>query len=226
MAPAPPPSSPDTGSLVLELVDPATDCIVAERRLGPAEADALRKLLALQPEQLRPWEVLDLDLPDDRLDALREALGLTADYPHATARLRPRHLADALPYTIHTNRELILMRQGLKPLACFYEEYPRPGDASLIPEQYFEPFVTSGAFVRREYVALCQPKETARSIRYVFYARRGEAWRIDAFILLQNTGAVTGWNEALERMEGTLLGYEEWQTEAFINIIFNRDKKQ
>ncbi|MCC6778157.1 MAG: hypothetical protein IT537_16220 [Hyphomicrobiales bacterium] len=52
--------------------------------------------------------------------------------------------------------------------------------------------------------------------RFVLYALKHEEWRIDAFILLQETAARVGWSEGFERMLGSLLGYEEWQNEAFI----------
>jgi hypothetical protein len=43
----------------------------------------------------------------------------------------------------------------------------------------------------------------------VFYALPGQEWRIEALILLLKTAEVTGWNEGFERMERSLLGYED-----------------
>jgi hypothetical protein len=39
---------------------------------------------------------------------------------------------------------------------------------------------------------------------------------------LYKTAAKANWNEGLERLEGTLLGYEEWQDDAFLGR-FPRD---
>lgn len=46
------------------------------------------------------------------------------------------------------------------------------------------------------------------------YAKKQEEWRIEAYILLRNTWKKSGWSEALERMEDSLLGYEEWQNDS------------
>ncbi len=131
-----------------------------------------------------------------------------------SAVLRPRRWFDDLPYQIHTNRELALMLDGMKPLAAFSEEYPSSTDESVIPEQLFDRYVADGLFLKREYVETEILK--GYRTRRILYARSDEAWRIDAYILLWHTAKVTGWNESLERMEGFLLGYEEWQTDAYV----------
>lgn len=106
------------------------------------------------------------------------------------------------------------MLDGVKPFAAFSEEYPSLTDDSVIPEQLFDRYVADGRFLKREYVEIRSLR--GYRTRRVLYARPDEAWRIDAYILLWHTGQVTGWNESLERMEGFLLGYEEWQTDAYI----------
>lgn len=131
-----------------------------------------------------------------------------------SAILRARHWLDDLPYEVHTGRELALMLRGVKPFAAFSEEYPLLGNDSVIPEQLFDRHVVAGRFVKREYVKT--RILGGHRTRYILYARPDEAWRIDAYILLWHTGQATGWNESLERMEGFLLGYEEWQTNAYI----------
>jgi hypothetical protein len=88
----------------------------------------------------------------------------------------------------------------------------------------FDHYVEAGRFVKREFVA---PLNEAPSlnrpqllgIRYVLYATSHEDWRIDAFIELLAKGETYGWSEELERMEGTLLGYEDWQTDIHINNL-------
>ena len=42
-------------------------------------------------------------------------------------------------------------------------------------------------------------------------------WRIDAYLLLHQTAIKTGWREGFERMEGSFLGYKEWQNDAILN---------
>ena len=114
----------------------------------------------------------------------------------------------------HTGRELTLMLSGKKPLAMFYAEIAELPNEVLIPEQAFAPHLTSGAIVRAEltlesgYSALLGRNA---HIRYVFFARAQQEWRISAMSLLRESFAKSRcpWNEALERIEGTLLGYTD-----------------
>jgi len=53
----------------------------------------------------------------------------------------------------------------------------------------------------------------------VFYARPTEEWRIDVFIAMLSVAAKTGWSEGLERLEGKLLGYEDWQTDIYLERL-------
>jgi hypothetical protein len=114
----------------------------------------------------------------------------------------------------HTGRELALMLSGKKPLAMFYAEISELPDESLIPEAAFAPHVSAGAFVRGEITLESSYSVSLgrnAQIRYVFFAPVQEAWRITATSLLRESFAKSQcpWNEALERMEGRLLGYSD-----------------
>ena len=131
---------------------------------------------------------------------------------------------DPLPYEIHTNRELEFMLSRGKPLAHFSDAYPAEPDEEIIPELAFAPHVAEGKFVMREFVLpLQEPAPTGhpdvRGIRHVFYARSAEAWRIDAYIMMLAAAAKAGWSEGFERLEGSLLGYEEWQTDLHLERL-------
>jgi hypothetical protein len=47
-----------------------------------------------------------------------------------------------------------------------------------------------------------------------------QEWRIDAMILLMDSAAKCGWSEGFERVQGSLLGYENWQNDIFIEKIY------
>jgi hypothetical protein len=128
-----------------------------------------------------------------------------------------------LPYELHTNRELELMLAGTKPVAYFYDVSPAEPSEEIIPEQAFAPFVMSGTFIRREWLQPLPgpPPPSApeiRGTRYVFFALPAEEWRIDELIALKNDASAR-WSEAKERREGSLLGYEEWQNDAWIAAL-------
>ena len=132
--------------------------------------------------------------------------------------------SDPLSYEIHTNRELELMLERGKPLAHFSDAYPGEPDEATFPEQAFACYVESGRFVRRELVEpLREPPPNdhphVRGIRHLFYARASEEWRIDAYIMMMAAAAKAGWSEGFERLEGSLLGYEEWQTDMHLERL-------
>lgn len=132
----------------------------------------------------------------------------------------------ALPYEVHTNRELEFMLERGKPLAHFSDGYTGEPDEEIFPEEAFSPHVENGKFVKREFVEPetlqgPRPKGHAdiRGIRHLFYARTSEAWRIDAYIMMMAAAARSGWSESLERLQGSLLGYQEWQTDAHLERL-------
>jgi hypothetical protein len=120
----------------------------------------------------------------------------------------------------HTGRELALMLAGKKPLAMFYAEVSELPWEELIPEEAFSPYVQEGRFVRVEtdypggYV---EALGREARFRYVFFALAEEAWRIRAMMLLKQSFQESNcrWNEALERMECSLLGYSKEETDAW-----------
>ncbi len=120
---------------------------------------------------------------------------------------------DNYPYEIHTNRELELMLQGTKPLAAFSEVFELSYDEWIIPEKAFAPHIARGTIIKREHISIGPLNRKSRS---VLYALLGEEWRIDAYLLMWEVAQKSGWNESMERMEGRLLGYEEWQCDFHI----------
>jgi hypothetical protein len=58
--------------------------------------------------------------------------------------------------------------------------------------------------------------------REVYYTRKGEEWRIQAWKLISAASRKSGWNENFERLEGMLYGYEEWQMDWWITHLRER----
>lgn len=209
-----------TKSLVLETIDSATGCIVENVEFNNAEVSILLALLEMEDVDFfgvsYDLDAMDISKIRDAFEwkSLNEAIN--------AARLRARGAWDALPYKIHTGRELLMMLAGEKPLAAFCEIYPPMMNYELIPESHFDSYVADGLFLKREYV--CLEKNNSKT-RVVLYARKGEEWRIEAYILLKHTADKFGWNEGFERMEGSLLGYEAWQNDIHIKTMFNGGAK-
>jgi hypothetical protein len=109
------------------------------------------------------------------------------------------------------------MLEGRKPLAMFYAEVSELPDEELVPEERFTPFVNSGQFVRGEMIQEGQyHPRVGRNVRvkYIFFAHKAEAWRIEAMKLLRRASGKSGWSETCERMEGSLLGYTDEENDA------------
>ena len=129
-----------------------------------------------------------------------------------------------LRHELHTGRELEFMLERGKPLAHFSDAYPSEPDEEIVPELAFGVHVRDGKFVKREFVEPLrgpppQGHPHIRGIRHVLYAKPAEAWRIDAYIMMLTDAAKAGWSEEFERLEGSLLGYEDWQTDLHLERL-------
>jgi hypothetical protein len=123
----------------------------------------------------------------------------------------------------HTGRELELMLEGRKPLAVFYAFADELPDEQLIPEERFSAYVSAGRFVRDEITLSDRQTKTGhpRELKYVFFAKHEEGWRIRALALVIRTYHHMGHTEeGIERVESALLGYTEAEIDAWCNHQF------
>jgi len=203
---------------VLQAFDHITQTVCAEWRVQIDDQDQLRSILAPESEDDPALEYRYDGM--SRTDICRIGkLCLPPLIPDSifTAIRRPNPAFDEMPYLIHTNFELPLMLEGRKPLAVFRDGYPSEWfDEFLAP---FEPFVASGQLVRRiidtPMPHLKQRRPDLEGMRDVFFALPGEEWRIDAYIdKIRNR--ISDWDYDLERLQGSLLGYEDWQNDWWI----------
>jgi hypothetical protein len=116
------------------------------------------------------------------------------------------------PYLIHTNRELGLMLKGIKPLAMFADGEDYFPEAVLRYLRMFDRHVESGRFTRRDVIVA---NSNGVKIRHIYFALRGEEWRIQAMIDLKSRPG--RWTRAKEREEGELLGYTPEQNDLWLS---------
>lgn len=200
---------------VVEFIDSISGCISGQSFLEIDDVLELCEIVDPGAANIHPAAQYELD--DFSVREINYRFGKSLIVGAGTARLRSCNLLDDLPYKVHTGRELEFMLSQGKPFAAFSEYYPSDASYEYIPERYFDIYVNSGLFLKREYILLGEHRQ-----RVVLYSRKSEEWRIDAYILLKMTMAKTGWNEGFERMEGKLLGYEEWQNDIFIEKIYKK----
>lgn len=201
---------------VLQAVDPDMDYPVLEARFQIEDLSVIRTILAGECDgdpDLRCGYALDTD----QLDAISSLCGVAFDSRDRPVGLAPWHSIREAPYLVHTGFELPLMLEGRKPLSKFADTYPSDWLDEVVAR--FEPFVKGGQIVRRVVTeAWPEPRRHANQrlvagLREVFFTLPGHEWRVDANQLLYEIGLKTGWNDTLERLEGRLLGYEEWQND-------------
>jgi len=119
----------------------------------------------------------------------------------------------------HEGRELELMLAGVKPLAMFSDVIPSNYEW---PDALFEPHVSSGVFVKREF--LTDAKDGRRKVRHLYFALPEEAWRIEKAHAL-SLMSFDAWCEDAEEscvQLGRLLGYGEDEIEVFIRWASER----
>lgn len=205
-----------TGSaFMLRAIDPTLASIVHEARID-TDPQTLCERLEMPLAELESGAYFELE-PEAVRDLVQH---FQLDFPAGDlpVELHPWHPNDDLPYRVHSGRELALMLAGTKPLAVFVDEHPSLHGERIIPEGAFAPYVASGRLIQREIITPLGPDAPivqGRPIgsRRVLYALSQEAWRIEAYLLLWGTAAKSGWNAGFERLEGSLLGYEDWQND-------------
>jgi hypothetical protein len=210
---------------VLEAFDRTVWCAIAQAPLRIADIDTLRTILGLTAHEDTKLE-LTYQLDDEQVGAIISAFDC----------FDPRQIGDAnlamsifrwppalfeVPYLVHTNYELPLLLDGRKKLArmshCF------PPDA-FEGEERFDHWVANGFLYREEVVEPFEkPVGGLRGHRTVYYTPRGEEWRIAANKLVwQASEKSGGWNEHFERLDGMLLGYEDWQNDWWIKYCLEK----
>jgi hypothetical protein len=123
----------------------------------------------------------------------------------------------------HEDRELELMLAGKKHLSSFFLEVGI--EREIFPEGQFDLHVAEGLFLKDvridHYVSADGEEISARS---VLYATASEAWRIPAMRMIQDIyrSMGPGWRPDLERVIGSLLGYDRNDVELFVERLAKR----
>jgi hypothetical protein len=97
-------------------------------------------------------------------------------------------------------------------------------ERETFPERQFDMHVAEGRFVkdiRIEQFSLYGEEMAARS---VLYATTDEVWRIPAMRMIEDiyNSMGPGWRPDLERVKGSLLGYDSNDVELFIERLVKR----
>jgi hypothetical protein len=129
-----------------------------------------------------------------------------------------------VPYLVHTGYELVLMLDGRKKFARMSTEYPARHEG----EDQFDRYVAQG--VLHKEVELEKFAEPVRlkdgrlleGFRTAYYTLKGEEWRISAWKLILKASRKSSWSEDFERLEGMLFGYEDCQSDWWIDDMRER----
>jgi len=202
-----------TLSLVLEEIDPDTNCIAGLAFFDAVNIDELESVTEIYFEDDRDI-AYQYDLLPEEMDLIKRHYVLESITGKSGGRLRARAPYDELPYLLHTGRELSLMLSGVKPMAYFVyfegEEFRDPVDEA------FDRHVSSRAIIHSEHCLILGGAVKRKAV-YTIYTLPGEEWRADALMQLRKSASESGWSEERVRLEGTLLGYEDWQNDVYVN---------
>ena len=123
---------------------------------------------------------------------------------------------EKLSYLTHNGIELKLMLHRKKPMAFFM--HPEAEKDWFIENVgfKFEKYIQSGKILKFSH------KMKTLGVDSIIYAYTlpDEQWRADALFLLMESFSKCKsrlrWSEGLERMLGSLLGYEDWQNDEYV----------
>lgn len=197
----------------LQALDPDYGCAVLEATFEITDLDELRTIL--EPDAANdPGMEMVYTLDVDILATITKRYGIAFDPGDRQVRLEPWDSLRAIPYLVHTNFELFLLINGTKQFARHLEICP---PHSHFDEQLYDRFVSEGLLHKEVFIDTF-PKpiklkdgRVYEGNREVCYTRKGQEWRIPAWRLIRSAFAKSHWNDDFERLEGMLLGYEEWQ---------------
>jgi hypothetical protein len=189
---------------------PAFETMFVVERLE--ELQALLGAAADEDPELEMHYTLD---PGD-LDAINHRFGLAFDPGRRAICLTKWTSIREAPYLVHTGFELVLMIDGRKPFTRIDDSYP---PHQHYDEDLFDRYVALG--ILHKEVQLEPFEEPVRhrdgriseGLRTVYYTLKGHEWRIPAWKFVSEASRKSGWNESFERLEGMLLGYDEWQND-------------
>ena len=217
--------STEARQFVLQARDSDHGSPVFEARFPVAELDDLRALIGIDPDDDPAFEgPYTLDAAESAAVAARFGVAFHADGHDVylwswTDRWSSRRHP---PYPVHTDYELPLLLEGRKQLADMSDAYPPHRHFN---EDKFDRYVTEGILhkeiIHEPFKDRLEPYRIRdgrvfEGMRRVYYARKGEEWRIPAYRLISDAANKSGWNEDFERLQGVLFGYEAWQVDWWI----------
>jgi hypothetical protein len=126
----------------------------------------------------------------------------------------------------HEGHELELMLAGKKHLSSF--SFEDGIEREIFPESQFDLQVAKGFLVKDVRVECWIAADGEEvNMRSILYATAGEAWRIPAMRMIQDiyhSKRQPGWRPDLERVIGSLLGYDRNDVELFVQRLAKRQR--
>lgn len=213
---------------ILQAIHPEYGCPAFEAMFEVDRLEELRELLGSAAEDDPDLEYFYTLEPDD-VTAINQRFGVGFDPQGGTACLyKWTSFLREPPYLIHTGYELFLMLDGRKQFARMSEVYPPVHHQH---EECFDRCVAQGLLYKEVEIERIDREIRSKDgrpierIRTAYYTRKGEEWRVPAWRLIQAASRKTGWNDTLERLEGMLFGYEDWQNDWWSEQLRQRKRQ-
>jgi hypothetical protein len=208
---------------ILQALDPEYGHPAFETMFIVERPQELRTLLGAAADEDPDLEMFYTLDPADVV-AINRHFGLSFDPEGRKTSLYNWTGSSEIPYLVHTGYELVLMLDGRKKFARMSTEYPAKHEG----EDQFDRYVAQG--VLHKEVEVEQFAEAVRlqdgrlleGFRTAYYTLKGEEWRIPAWKLILKASRKSSWSEDFERLEGLLYGYEDRQTDLWIDDIRKR----
>lgn len=201
---------------ILQAIDPDHGSPVFEAMFVAEQPDEVRRLLGDGAKD-DPELEMHYRLESDEVAAISRHFSVPFDPGGRPTSLYQWTQSREFPYLVHGGFELALMIDGRKP-------FTRMGPDHYPPHRHwnedrFDHYVEQGLLHKEITLEKLDESIQARDgrvfegLRTAYYTLKGEEWRIQAWQLVAKAASKSGWNDALEHLEGMLLGYEDWQNE-------------
>lgn len=202
---------------ILQAIHPERRVVVLESRFSVDAVSDLGHLLGSASDD----DLFELYYPtESELEALVRRFDVAFENHGWLIRLHDEALRGACPYLLHPGNELQMLLDGTKQFATqehFYPPYKHED------EDKFDRHVSAGR-LHKEVVLDTkyfqkQRKDGIEGFRLIYYTRKGEEWRVPAWKMLWSAAERQPWNDGYERLMSMLFGYENWQTDWWVNFI-------
>lgn len=203
--------------VTIDLIEEVHNCIVGRFVFQISSVKEIENLINIDFEEDNTIGY-DYDLNYDAVSKIMDNFKISNNALFNSGIIRRNIETDNFSYFVHTGGELCLMLKKLKPFS-YFSFFDKDINEYKDIMNKFSPYVSSGDFFNYNF----ELHVDGLRVRYLTFSLPDESWRGPALELLKKSGLKSGWSAGMERMEGSLLGYSDYENDEYLNFIFKNN---